>query len=62
MVHKYRRTLIAFLGFSITLMLNIMNVLSQILTAIACYMFLTVLLIGKFGVIPKQHYRLLNRW
>lgn len=67
-VRKYKRTLIgnyvtliSFLGFSVSLMLNLTNMLSQNYTAIACYAFLTILLIAKFGVIPKQRYRLLNR-
>ncbi len=69
-IYKYRRTLVgnyivcvSFLGFLISYVLNILvaipiiqsTILTSDTTALSCFLFLVVLLIAKFGVIPKKH-------
>lgn len=66
-VFKYKRALvgnyitsISFLGFFISLMLNLTNTLSQNHTALTSFAFLIILLISKFGVTPKQEKPLIS--
>lgn len=69
-VSNYKRALfgnyivcISFLGFLISYMLNILvamqiiqsNIFTSKGTSFSCFVFLSVLLITKFGVIPKNH-------
>lgn len=68
MMYKYKRALIgnyvtsiSFIGFSVSLMLNITNTLSQNATALTSFSFLAILLIAKFGVTPKQQDLLFSR-